>query len=98
MVFYVQSCNLATGYCSLKVYSRRLVWVLIYVYFFIVVIVVLIIFILSHSYDAALMYGGNEIILVGKAVNEQRLIAIGHIPSITHGNCLNVLDNSGRHW
>ena len=44
------------------------------------------------------MGGGREIILVGKAVNGHQFIAIEYIPSITHGELLNALDNPGWHW
>ena len=44
------------------------------------------------------MEGGSKIILVVKVVSEQRLIAIGYIPSVTHDECLNVLDNPGWNW
>ena len=72
-------------------------WVLICVAIVIVIIIFLLIIILHHSCDATLVGDGSEIILVGKAINEQGFIAIGYIPSITHGKLLNTLDNPGWH-
>ena len=64
----------------------------------ILIIIVLLIIVLIHSCDGIFIEGGGEIIIVGEAVNKQRFIVIGSIISVTHGECINYLDDPGWNW
>ena len=86
------------GCCSLKCYSRRVVWVFIHIAIVISIIIVLLSVVLCHSCDDILVDGNIKIILVGKEVNEQWFISVEYTLSVACIKCLDALDDPGWRW